>query len=123
MGPHDLAEARQLPPLHLPTPPLGCHWCSQEELQGTLAQRRLEAEGSRAELEARLAAFLAAPTQHPQADCSPTHDVRVVGGRLFGGVPPLRRHIQLLFELLQVRSGMDVIIGNCTTGRVCGLGL
>ncbi|KAL4447264.1 hypothetical protein ABPG77_007297 [Micractinium sp. CCAP 211/92] len=72
-----------------------------EELQRTLAQRRLEAEGSRAELEARLAAFLAAPAQHPQADCSPACDVRVVGGRLFGGIPPLRRHIQLLFELLQ----------------------
>ena len=85
----------------------------QEELQRTLAQRRLDAEGSRAELEARLAAFLAAPAQHPQADCSPAGDVRLVGGRLFGGVAPLRRHIQLLFELLQARPGTQPCWERC----------
>ncbi|KAL4443635.1 hypothetical protein ABPG75_011372 [Micractinium tetrahymenae] len=80
-----------------------------EELRRTLAQRHLNTEGSREELEARLAAFLAAAAQHPQADCSPAGEVRLVGGRLFGGITPLRRHIQLLFELLQ---GDDVVPGH-----------
>lgn len=79
---------------------------SQEELQRTLAHRRLDAEGSREELEARLSAFLSAPAQHPHAHCSLAGDVWVMGGRLFGGMAPLRRHIQLLFELLQVRPGV-----------------
>lgn len=83
---------------------------TDEELQQTLALRRLSEAGGRQKQERRLAAFLADPSAFPSAACRPTVTAAVLAGRLFAGQLQLRSHIQLLLQLL--RSEPEVAPGH-----------
>ncbi len=79
----------------------------QTELERLLSLRNLSTEGSEAEQQQRLLAYLADPSSFPEARCR-TRPVRLLGGRLFGSQATLRSHIQLLLNVLlgdDIREG------------------
>lgn len=73
----------------------------------TLRLRGLSTEGSGAELQQRLAAYLSDPSSFPEARCQ-TAPATELGGRLFASQAALRSHIQLLLGVLlgeDIREG------------------
>ena len=81
--------------------PSPCAHCilPQTDLQRLLRLRGLSSEGSKTELQQRLAAFLSDPSGFPEARCEP-RPVTLLGGRLFASQATLRSHIQLLLNVL-----------------------